>query len=892
MSYATKSEERIRLEEAARAAEELHVRQLRRTCSTSLLKFIKEFWRVVEPDRDFVQGWALEAICEHLEAVTYGQTNRLLMNVPYGFMKSLSTDVFWPAWEWGPLDLPSMRYVAFSYSSDLTERDNLRFSDVVRSSLYQKAWGKHVSLPPVPGARKVRNLQTGWKIASSVGGVGTGERGDRVICFPYDELVATEQGPRKIGDLVENKEKLRAWSYNSDTGNIELRQVLGWNTNPGCDILRVTLSDGSSVRCTGDHRLLGVRGYVEASRLAVGDRLLAASSGMFVTASAVAHPRKVEVLPDRAAADSGDCGWAYTKFSSKNLGGIAVALRDLAHKIFGQVRHPIAKGSVPFAVRYVLGARSILEIFEGWARSVAVLVPHFLPRRAGTNKRRHDQLVAETELGDGAVAQGNPWVSMRQGLLENPPGNPGYVGRFDVADAVGVFTESSAAGGRSGDAVDAPKAGNEVAPLVTSDRKPFFVRVVSVERCGHAEKTYCLTVSRNHNMLCGDHANIVAANCDDPHNVKMAESETVRKETVRWFRESITSRMNDPMKSAIVVIMQRVHEDDVAGAILENELGYTHLCIPMEMDWVRGPTLGVGWSDPRQDEDGDPIEGALAFPERFPQEAVDRDKVALGPVAAAAQLQQSPAPRGGNIIERDWWQPWPPDANSKDYQGANFDPTQYPPMSLVVGSVDTSYGEKDENAYNAMTIWGLWSDCRDRPNAMLMHAWRKRLPLRGFIPEGFKTDDELRPHWGLVEHVANSVRHFGIDVLLIEDKTRGHDLRAELVRLLRTDECQIVMIQPKADKVARLHSVQPMFASGMIWAPFNPETGQPKVWAGMVIDETCSFPKSRYADLVDTTSQALSYLRRQDLLLLAHEADEDNLRRNTFVSQKVSPYDV
>jgi phage terminase large subunit-like protein len=76
-----------------------------------------------------------------------------------------------------------------------------------------------------------------------------------------------------------------------------------------------------------------------------------------------------------------------------------------------------------------------------------------------------------------------------------------------------------------------------------------------------------------------------------------------------------------------------------------------------------------------------------------------------------------------------------------------------------------------------------------------------------------------------------------------------------------------------------------MFAAGMVWAP-------DKAWAQMVIDETCTFPKSRYADLVDTTSQALSYLRRNDLLLLAHEADEETVRRNSFQSQRPAPYDV
>jgi hypothetical protein len=82
-----------------------------------LLNFVRYFWHALEPrDRKLVDGWPLEAICDHLEALTFGDipSNRLLMNVPPGFMKSLLTDVFWPAWEWGPCNMPHMRYVAFA----------------------------------------------------------------------------------------------------------------------------------------------------------------------------------------------------------------------------------------------------------------------------------------------------------------------------------------------------------------------------------------------------------------------------------------------------------------------------------------------------------------------------------------------------------------------------------------------------------------------------------------------------------------------------------------------------------------------------------------------------------------------------------------------------------
>lgn len=163
----------------------LHEKALRRAKAKQagpggLIEFIRYFWDELEPGREFVEGWALEGICRHLEAVYFGDINRLLMNVSPGFMKSLTTNVFFPAWIWGPMQSPEMRIVAFSYSSYLTERDNAKFRDLVQSRRYQEMYGRHVTLTE-EGKGKVSNNRTGWKFASSIEGVGTGERGDIVI---------------------------------------------------------------------------------------------------------------------------------------------------------------------------------------------------------------------------------------------------------------------------------------------------------------------------------------------------------------------------------------------------------------------------------------------------------------------------------------------------------------------------------------------------------------------------------------------------------------------------------------------------------------------------------------------------------------------------------------
>jgi hypothetical protein len=157
-----------------------------------LLNFVRYFWHTLEPKtRPMIEGWLLEAICLHLEAVTFGDIKRLLINVPPGCMKSLLVDVFWPAWEWGPCNMPHMRYVAFSYSDAITTRDNNRTVRLVTSPSYRQLWGERFQMTKL-GERRIENNMTGFKVATSAGGLSTGERGDRVLLDDPHNVIKAE----------------------------------------------------------------------------------------------------------------------------------------------------------------------------------------------------------------------------------------------------------------------------------------------------------------------------------------------------------------------------------------------------------------------------------------------------------------------------------------------------------------------------------------------------------------------------------------------------------------------------------------------------------------------------------------------------------------------------
>ena len=135
--------------------------------------------------------------------------------------------------------------------------------------------------------------------------------------------------------------------------------------------------------------------------------------------------------------------------------------------------------------------------------------------------------------------------------------------------------------------------------------------------------------------------------CDDPHNVNEAESDIRREGAVRWWDESMSSRLNDPKTGCRFIIMQRVHERDITGHLLEQG-GWEHLCLPMEYDpKIKCSVEVTGFKDPREEQD------QLLWPEHIGIEELDRLKRNMGSYAYAGQYQQSPAPRKGTMLDVD-----------------------------------------------------------------------------------------------------------------------------------------------------------------------------------------------------------------------------------------------
>lgn len=322
---------------------------------------------------------------------------------------------------------------------------------------------------------------------------------------------------------------------------------------------------------------------------------------------------------------------------------------------------------------------------------------------------------------------------------------------------------------------------------------------------------------------------------DDPHAAKMANSDVVRQSVLDKFDQELISRVNDPQKSAIILIMQRLHTEDLTGHLLKKSKSkWVHLSIPMRYEGA--PTFDAGRDIGRPDLiDPRTKKGELLFPQRFTKQVVDALEETMGEYATAGQHQQRPVPSGGGIIKKHWWRVWPDD-HAK------------PRVEHVFCSYDTAFSERDSKAaaYSAMTRWGVfWHEQRERYCLLCLGLWFDRV--------GY---DELRRKAQEFDKKHNP------DIHLIEKKATGLTLIQDLKRAL-PGKVKAYSPGKGEDKISRAHSVSPMFESGLIYIPN-------KLWAignGVdkegLVDYVAAFPNgaAHTADITDTVTQALIYLR-------------------------------
>lgn len=299
---------------------------------------------------------------------------------------------------------------------------------------------------------------------------------------------------------------------------------------------------------------------------------------------------------------------------------------------------------------------------------------------------------------------------------------------------------------------------------------------------------------------------------DDPLSVDDAFSEAALSAAEQTFLEAVPSRVNN-QDSAIIVIMQRLHERDTAGIILSRQLGYEHLMLPMRFEPERRCATCIGFTDPRTED------GELLFPERFSEAQVSEMERTMGSFATAGQLQQRPMPRGGGLFKSDWIQHW-------DKLPERFD--------AAVISWDMTFKESATSDFVVGQVWG-----------------RK--------DGAFYLVDQFRGRWDFVksleQFVAAARKYPRITRKLIEDKANG----PAIISALKRKVTGIIPITPKESKEARANAVTTLWEARNVYLP--PPDRYPWV-AQDFIPELLAFPSGAHDDTIDAMSQALNDLNR------------------------------
>jgi predicted phage terminase large subunit-like protein len=300
---------------------------------------------------------------------------------------------------------------------------------------------------------------------------------------------------------------------------------------------------------------------------------------------------------------------------------------------------------------------------------------------------------------------------------------------------------------------------------------------------------------------------------DDPMKPSDALSDTLRKSVNDWYDNTLLSRLNNKQEGVIIVVMQRIHQDDLVGHLLESG----------HWDVIRFPAIA------EEDEvhDANTVFGPIRYtrkagevldPQREPLETLSQIQGDMGDYLFQSQYQQNPGPEGGAIIKTPWLR--------------YYTPGEIPPrFSMKIQSWDTANKSGEFNDYSVCTTWGL----RDN-RYYLLDVFRRRMEY-----------PDLR------RAIKQLFAQFSPNAVVIEDKGSGtallQDLRADGIYNLR-DYCP----PPGNDKQMRLYAQSAVFENGRVWLP------QSAPWLADYIRELTTFPGTKYDDQVDSTTQALDYM--------------------------------
>jgi len=309
---------------------------------------------------------------------------------------------------------------------------------------------------------------------------------------------------------------------------------------------------------------------------------------------------------------------------------------------------------------------------------------------------------------------------------------------------------------------------------------------------------------------------------DDPISADQSISDAERMTANNWIDATLRSRLNDPSTGAIILVMQRLHELDPTGFLLEQEPGtWTHVRVPLEAE------EDETWTFPISGKVVERRVGTILMPERFPQSTVEQLRSRR--LVFAGQYQQRPAPVEGNLIKRSEIRYYggidPRTGQSDEKLPETFD--------RKIISVDCAFKDLATSDYVAIGVIGIKGRKRFMPNIINAHL------------DASATEAEIR---------RQRDTHRPICAVLVEDKANG----PAVIQRLKVNIPGVIEINPQGGKTARMFAAAPEFQAGDWFLSRN------AAWTEPFIEQITTFPIGRYDDMADMMSQASAWLLGAD----------------------------
>jgi predicted phage terminase large subunit-like protein len=313
---------------------------------------------------------------------------------------------------------------------------------------------------------------------------------------------------------------------------------------------------------------------------------------------------------------------------------------------------------------------------------------------------------------------------------------------------------------------------------------------------------------------------------DDPLKPDEALSDVQRNKCIDWYKNTLRSRLNSQTNGCIILIMQRLHQNDLAGHLIE------------QGDWEVLSFPAIAETDEMHLIDNSPFThrvftrkaGEELHPERETKEMLEKTRELIGQYNFSSQYQQNPIPKEGLMIKDEWLQYYE-------------EPPQATEISMVIQSWDTAVKSGAMNDFSVCTTW----TATRKGHYYLTHVYRKKLQYPELRRAVIELSNQHKP------------RH-----VLIEDKSSGSQLIQDLEKELGS---KIKPFTPLAgtSKIERLNSITDLFEAGKVFLPKKAS------WLHDYRSELTSFPGAKYDDQVDSTSQALTDLKNSNSSLAIWE---------------------